>query len=85
MATTDTILDRFENEEAVFLVNGSEANELRLPLKEIPISLKEGDTVRIHESKEGYIFERMREGEGTKELKIGEMIEHLRTRDKRNL
>lgn len=85
MRTTDAILDRFEDQEAVFLVNGSEDNEMRLPIKKIPISLQEGDTVRIQKNEEGYLFERMREGDGKKDVRIEELIEQLRSRDKRNL
>lgn len=83
MATVDTILDRFEENEAVFLVNGSPTNEMRLPIKELPISLKEGDTIRIHENEERYIFERLREGEEEKEMTLDEMMDVLKKRDKR--
>lgn len=85
MRTTDAILDRFEDQEAVFLVNGSVDHELRLPIKKIPISLQEGDTVRIQKNEDGYLFERMREGESNKDLRIEELIKQVRTRDKRNL
>lgn len=83
MRTTDAILDRFEDQEAVFLVNGSVDNELRLPIKKIPISLQEGDSVRIQKNESGYLFERMREGEGKKNLRMEELIEEVRKRDKR--
>lgn len=83
MRTTDAILDRFEDQEAVFLVNGSVDNELRLPIKKIPISLQEGDTVRIQKNESGYLFERMREGKSKKNLRMEELIEEVRKRDKR--
>lgn len=83
MPTVDTILDRFEEDEAVFLINGSPSNEMRLPIKELPISLKQGDTIRIHKNEEGYLFERMREGDDNKNVRIEELIEEVRMRDKR--
>lgn len=56
MSSSKYILERFDDGYGVFLLDGFEDTQCLIPIKQIPLSVQEGDVVLIKENGSGYSF-----------------------------
>lgn len=81
MNSNKYVLDRFEDEQGVFLLDGLENQKKLISLADIPSSISEGDVVELDGSEGNYTFNRLVEGTGNTDKKVSEMIEGLRSKN----